>query len=123
MNETQYEVDSTTVSLDRKNLIATLFRYTKVKGIADIPPGSRIVFDTTVRDNFTDLQVEDNINLKKGSDYIIDFTKEGNLSMALRAMADVDEKNPEKTIYYKLQKAIYKLLLICVKYFLKSPVP
>lgn len=101
LNETQYEVDSTTVSSDRKNLTATLFTDTRVKGIADIPPGSRVVYDTTVRDNFTDLQVEDNINLKEGSDYIIDFTKEDNLSMALRAMADVDEKNPEKTIYYK----------------------
>ena len=101
LNETQYEVDSTTVSSDRKNLTATLFQYTKVKGVTDIPPGSRVTVDTTVRDNFTDLQLKDDINLKKGSDYIIDFTKEDNLSMALRAMADVDENNPEKTIYYK----------------------
>ena len=101
LNETQYEVDSTTVSSDRKNLTATLFTDTKVKGITDILPGSGVTVDTTVRDNFTDLQVKDDINLKKGSDYIIDFTKEDNLSMALRAMADVDENNPEKTIYYK----------------------
>ena len=101
LNETQYEVDPATVSSDRKNLTATLFQYTKVKGITDITPGSGVTVDTTVRDNFTDLQVKDDINLKKGSDYIIDFTKEDNLSMALRAMADVDEENPEKTIYYK----------------------
>lgn len=55
-----------------------------------------VIAKTTVRDNYTDCQVTDDINLKKGSDYVIDFTKEDNLSMALRAMSDL-----EKTKYYK----------------------
>lgn len=83
------------VSEDNKTLIGLLFIDTRVKGYADIPGGNTEV-KTTVRDNYTDCEVTDDINLKKGSDYIIDFTKEDNLSMALRSMADL-----EKTKYYK----------------------
>ena len=36
--------------------------------------------ETTVRDNYTDSNVTDDINLTIGEDYIIDFTKEDNLS-------------------------------------------
>lgn len=85
-----------TVNSEGKILIATLFPLTKVKGVTDIPGGSGVEVKTSVRDNYTDCQVTEDINLKKGSDYIIDFTKEDNLSMALRSMADL-----EKTIYYK----------------------
>ena len=52
--------------------------------------------ETTVRDNYTDSNVTDDINLTIGEDYIIDFTKEDNLSIALKSMADL-----EKTKYYK----------------------
>ena len=64
--------------------------------VMDSPGGGSITVDTTVRNNFTDLSVTDDINLTIGEDYIIDFTKEDNLSYALRSMADLD-----KTKYYK----------------------
>ncbi len=83
-----------TVTSD-KTIIAILFIDTTVKGVMD-NPGGNIEIKTSVRDNYTDCQVTDDINLKKGIDYIIDFTKEDNLSMALRSMADL-----EKTKYYK----------------------
>ena len=88
----QYD-DATTAVTSEKTLTATLFTGTKAKRITD-NPGVKI--DTTVRDNYTDCDVTDDINLKKGSDYIIDFTKEDNLSKALSDLAD-----PEGTIYYK----------------------
>ena len=81
------------MSEDNKTMKGLLFIDTKVKGITEMPG---TIIDTTVRDNYTDLDVTDDINLKKGSDYIIDFTKEDNLSLALRSMADL-----EKTKYYK----------------------
>ena len=64
--------------------------------VMDSPGGGSITVETTVRNNFTDLSVTDDINLTIGEDYIIDFTKEDNLSYALRSMADLD-----KTRYYK----------------------
>ncbi|MDO5813334.1 MAG: hypothetical protein Q4Q31_09595 [Bacillota bacterium] len=64
--------------------------------VMDLPDGRSITVETTVRDNFTDSNVTDDINLTIGEDYIIDFTKEDNLSLALRSMADL-----EKTKYYK----------------------
>ena len=64
--------------------------------VMDSPGGGSITVDTTVRNNFTDLSVTDDINLTIGEDYIIDFTIEDNLSYALRSMADLD-----KTKYYK----------------------
>lgn len=96
VNGTQYDDAVTTVTSDGKNLTAALFSLTKVKGITDIPGGSNTEIKTTVRENYTDYQVTDDINLKKDSDYIIDCTKEDNLSMALSSMADL-----EKTKYYK----------------------
>ena len=64
--------------------------------VMDSPGGGSITVETTVRNNFTDSNVTDDINLTIGEDYIIDFTKEDNLSYALRSMADL-----EKTKYYK----------------------
>ena len=93
---TQYDDAVPIVTSNGKNLTATLFPLTTVKGATDPSGGSGTIVNTTVRDNYTDCQVTDDINLKKGSDYIIDFTKEDNLSMALRSMADL-----EKTKYYK----------------------
>ena len=61
-----------------------------------LPGGGSITVETTVRDNYTDSNVTDDINLTIGEDYTIDFTKEDNLSLALRSMADL-----EKTKYYK----------------------
>lgn len=90
-NECENSVIS--VSKDSKTLIGLLFIDTKVKEVTDDP---RVTVNTTVRDNYTDCQVTDDIDLREGSDYIIDFTKEDNLSMALRSMADL-----EKTKYYK----------------------
>ena len=93
---TQYDDAVPIVTSNGKNLTATLFPLTTVKGATDPSGGSGTIVNTTVRDNYTDCQVTDDINLKKGSDYIIDFTKEDNLSMALRSMADL-----EKTKHYK----------------------
>lgn len=90
-NECEHSV--ITVSEDNKTLIGLLFIDTKVKGPTD---GSGVIVNTTVRENYTDCQVTDDIKLEEGSGYIIDFTKEDNLSMALRSMADL-----EKTKYYK----------------------
>ena len=67
-----------------------------VMDLSDIPGGGSVIVETTVRDNYTDSDVTDDINLTIGEDYIIDFTKEDNLSYALRSMADL-----EKTKYYK----------------------
>ncbi len=64
--------------------------------VMDLPDGRFITVETTVRDNYTDSNVTDDINLTIGEDYIIDFTKEDNLSIALKSMADL-----EKTKYYK----------------------
>lgn len=69
---------------------------TAVKGASDTPGGPSVTVNTTVRDNFTDCLVTDAINVTVGQDYIIDFTKEDNLSYALRSMADLN-----KTKYYK----------------------
>ena len=67
-----------------------------VKGASDTPGGSNKTVNTIVRNNFTDCLVTDAINVTVGQDYIIDFTKEDNLSYALRSMADLN-----KTKYYK----------------------
>ena len=64
--------------------------------VMDSPGGGSITVETTVRDNFTDFNVTDDINLTIGEDYIIDFTKEDILSYALRSMVDL-----EKTKYYQ----------------------
>ena len=67
-----------------------------VMDLSDIPGGGSVIVETTVRDNYTDSDVTDDINVTIGEEYIIDFTKEDNLSLALRSMADLD-----KTRYYK----------------------
>ena len=64
--------------------------------VMDSSGGGTIRVETTVRNNFTDFNVTDDINLTIGEDYIIDFTKEDNLSYALRSMVDL-----EKTKYYQ----------------------
>lgn len=64
--------------------------------VMDSSGGGSITVDTTVRNNFTDFNVTDDINLTIGEDYIIDFTKEDILSYALRSMVDL-----EKTKYYQ----------------------
>ena len=66
-------------------------------GVTDVTGGSGVTVKTTVRDNYTDFQVTDDINLEKDKDYIIDFTKQDNLSKALSSMADI-----EGTVYYKI---------------------
>lgn len=66
-------------------------------GVTDVTGGSGVTVKTTVRDNYTDFQITDNITLEKSKDYIIDFTKEDNLSKGLSALADL-----EKTVYYKI---------------------
>ena len=67
-----------------------------VKGASDTPGGWSVTVNTTVRDNYTDCSITDAINVTAGQDYIIDFTKEDNLSYALRSMVDLN-----KTKYYK----------------------
>lgn len=52
--------------------------------VMDLPGGGSITVETTVRDNYTDSNVTDDINLTIGEDYIIDFTKEDNLSIAAK---------------------------------------
>ena len=64
--------------------------------VMDLPGGGSVTVETTVRDNYTDSDVTDDINVTIGEEYIIDFTKEDNLSYALRSMADLN-----KTRYYK----------------------
>ena len=75
-------------------------------GIKDIPGGSRVRVYTTVRENYTDLDVTDDIDLMAGEDYIIDFTKEDNLSYALKALA-----GSEGTRYYKFENSDNKTLV------------
>lgn len=69
-------------------------------GVTDITGGSGVVVKTTVRNNYTDYNVTDDINLEKDKEYIVDFTKEDNLSKALKAMSDL-----EGTKYYKFGNA------------------
>ena len=64
--------------------------------VMDLPGGGSVTVETTVRDNYTDSDVTDDINVTIGEEYIIDFTKGDNLSYALRSMADLN-----KTRYYK----------------------
>ena len=68
-------------------------------GIKNIPGGSGVTINTTVRDNYTDRDITDDIDLMAGEDYIIDFTKEDNLSCALKALA-----GSKGTRYYKFEK-------------------
>ena len=96
VNGTQCDDVATVVTSSGKKLTATLFPLTQVKGTADIPEGGNVEVKTSTRDNYTDCDVTDDINLKKDTDYIIDFTKDDSLSMALRSMADLEE-----TKYYK----------------------
>lgn len=65
--------------------------------VTDVTGGSGIKVNTTVVPHYDDYQVTTDINLEKNKDYIIDFTKEDNLSKALSAMADL-----EGTVYYKI---------------------
>ena len=71
-------------------------RESAVQGVTDILGKSNVEVKTTIRDNYTDCDVTDAINITEGKDYIIDFTKDDNLSLALRSMVDLD-----KTKYYK----------------------
>ena len=48
-------------------------------GVTDVTGGSGVTVKTTVRDNYTDFQVANDIILEKDKDFIIDFTKEDNL--------------------------------------------
>ena len=66
-------------------------------GVTDVTGGSGVTVKTTVRDNYTDFYVANDIILEKDKNFIIDFTKEDNLSKALSALADL-----EKTVYYKI---------------------
>ena len=66
-------------------------------GVTNVIEGSGIKFNTTVVDHYVDIDITDDITLEKGKEYIIDFTKEDNLSKALSAMADL-----EKIVYYKI---------------------
>lgn len=75
-------------------------------GIKDIPGGSGVTINTTVRDNYTDRDITDDIDLMAGEDYIIDFTKEDNLSCALKALA-----GSKGTRYYKFQNSDNKTLV------------
>lgn len=65
--------------------------------VTDVTEESGVKVNTTVVDHYTDVDVEDDINLEKDKDFIIDFTKTDNLSKGLIAMSDL-----EKTIYYKV---------------------
>lgn len=66
-------------------------------GVTDVTEGSGIKVNTTVVDHYDDIDITDDIILEKDKEYIIDFTKEDNLSKALSAMADL-----EGTVYYKI---------------------
>ena len=66
-------------------------------GVTDVTGGSKVRVNTTVVPHYDDYQVTNDINLEKDKDYIIDFTKEDNLSKALSAMSDL-----EGTVYYKI---------------------
>lgn len=75
-------------------------------GIKDIPGGSGVTINTTVRDNYTDRDITDDIDLMAGEDYIIDFTKEDDLSCALKALA-----GSKGTRYYKFENSDNKTLV------------
>lgn len=66
-------------------------------GVTDVTGGSKVKVNTTVVPHYDDYQVTNDINLEKDKDYIIDFTKEDNLSKALSDMSDL-----EGTVYYKI---------------------
>ena len=63
----------------------------------DVTGDPGIKYDTTVVDHYTDINITDDINLEKGKEFIIDFTKTDNFSIGLSYLADL-----EKTVYYKV---------------------
>lgn len=71
LNGSRYDNAATSISTDGKTLTATLFISTKVKGVTDTPGGNMVV-NTTVRNNFTDQSITDNIRVTRKSECIID---------------------------------------------------
>ncbi len=95
----EYNDAEVKVASDGKIIEASLFKNTPTKGVGD--DTSVIAKTVGVKEDYTTThEVEDDIILVKNSDYIIDFTKEDNLSMALRSMA-----NLETTKYYKFKNS------------------
>lgn len=71
LNGSRYDNAATSISTDGKKLTATLFISTKVKGVTDTPGGNMVV-NTTVRKNFTDQSITDNIRVTRKSECVID---------------------------------------------------
>ena len=71
VNGSRYDNAVTVISTDGKTLTATLFALTKVKGVSDTPGGNTVV-KTTVRNNYTDHSITDNIGVTRKSECVID---------------------------------------------------
>ena len=70
VNGSRYDNAATSISTDGKTLTVTLFISTKVKGVSNTP--GNMVVNTTVRNNFTDQSITDNIRVTRKSECIID---------------------------------------------------
>lgn len=70
VNGSRYDNAATSISTDGKTLIVTLFALTKVKGVSDTP--GNVEVKTTVRTNYTDQSITDNIRVTRKSECVID---------------------------------------------------
>ncbi len=80
-------------------IVCLLFFSIAYAGVTDVTGGSGVTVKTTVRNNYTDLDVKGTVDLTDGKSYIVDFSKEDNLSKGLQELSDLD-----KTKFYKIDE-------------------
>ena len=80
-------------------IASLLFFNIAYAGVAEVAGGSGTTVNTTVRNNYTDLDVKGTIDLTDGKKYTVDFLKEDNLSKGLQKLSDLD-----KTKFYKIDE-------------------
>ena len=71
-------------------------------GVTEITGGSGVTINTIVRKNYTDVNVTGKIELIYGQEYVIDFTKDDNLSKGLKALSKTNE-----VVYYNIVDGIF----------------
>ena len=71
-------------------------------GVTEITGGSGVTINTIVRNNYTDVNVTGEVELGYGKEYIIDFTKEDNLSKGLKALS-----KPNEVVYYNIVNEMF----------------
>lgn len=80
-------------------IVCLLFFSIAYAGVTEVAGGSGVTVKTTVRKNYTDLEVKGTVDLTDGKKYTVDFSKEDNLSKGLQKLSDLD-----KTKFYKIDE-------------------